>query len=167
MRCSARRATCIRWLLRAIMRLGLKGLFAPLLTLLGMLAGAFATTAAAGKTEGRPWVLVVGGILQGRLRTPILRGKVKTPVWPYQDSLSRLEQEHPAVAHPVRLGEFVDGPCTVAGEQLLRGLEGSKKTRCPRNAGILGDELQEYHAHPRITTFGFALCRGSLVHDAE
>lgn len=43
----------IRWLLRAIVRLGLEGLFAPLLALLGMLAAAFATAEAAGKTTVR------------------------------------------------------------------------------------------------------------------
>ena len=47
----------IRWLLRAIVRLGLKGFFAPLLALLGMLAAAFATATAAGKTgsDRQPW----------------------------------------------------------------------------------------------------------------
>jgi len=50
----------IRWLLRAIVRLGLKGLFAPLLALLCMLAVVFATAMAAGKTRGRSQTLALG-----------------------------------------------------------------------------------------------------------
>lgn len=59
----------IRWLLRAIVRLGLNGFFAPLLALLATLSAAFATATATRKTEVRSRTLMAGSILQGRLLT--------------------------------------------------------------------------------------------------
>ena len=53
----------IRWLLRAIVRLGVNGFFAPLLALLATLTAAFATATATRKTEVRSRILMAGSIL--------------------------------------------------------------------------------------------------------
>lgn len=57
----------IRWLLRAIVRLGLKGLVAPVFAALVMLAYAFAMVSGVGKTRSGPVGRATACISQGRL----------------------------------------------------------------------------------------------------
>ena len=54
------------------------------------------------------------------------------PVWPHQGSLPRPEKEHPAVAYLVCLGELVDGPCPLAGEQPIQTGDDSLKRQDAR-----------------------------------